>query len=101
MALAGSYIGAVIGFAVGVVISGSVLGQTSRAGYHAPNGQLLSKTNAVGWKAVSIAVTTVAGFLFGPFLYAFLIDNPFLGGLLLIGMIYVGLHREIDGWNLF
>lgn len=99
MAVPGAYFGAVVGFIAGVFLSGSVFGQTSRAGYHGPNGQFKTKEGATIDKALLILATTVVGYLFGPTLYAFFVANPIVGIVLALGIIYVALHRDIEQWG--
>lgn len=95
-----AYLGAVVGFLVGVLFNAQLFGQTSRAGYHGPNGKFKPKSGALVGKAGSIGFTTLAGFVTGPALYSIVVANPLLGFIGVVGSLYVGLNREVDAWNL-
>lgn len=99
MSLQVAYLGAIVGFVVGVLFNARLFGQTSRAGYHGRSGQFRTKSDAMFGKAASIAFTTIAGFFVGPMLYGFLVTNPFVGVVGVLGLLYVGLHKEVDAWN--
>lgn len=95
-----AYLGAIAGFAVGVLFNGLLFGQTSRAGYHGRKGRFRSKPVAMLRKAASIAFTTVVGFFAGPTLYGILLTKPLVGALGVLAFLYIGLNREVDAWNL-
>lgn len=101
MPLPGAYFGAVIGFMAGVLLTGTVFGQTSKAGYHGRDGKFKSKDNAVVDKTVYILATTIAGYIAGPFLLDVFTSNPLLGASAVVLILYLGLHHEISSWNLF
>ena len=100
MPLPGAYFGAFVGFMVGVLLQGSIFGYTSKAGYHGRNGQFKSKGDGMMDKALFIFATTVAGYITGGTLLALFLANPVIGILILGGILYIGLHQDIDNWNL-
>jgi len=99
MPLSGAYFGAIVGGLVGALLQGTVFGQTSSAGYHAPDGEFISKSGAVQEKAIFIGVTSLAGYITGPWMVSTFSSDPLLGGLLVLGALYFNLHEEIDSWN--
>ena len=99
MSIQVAYLGAIIGFVIGVLFNARLFGQTSRAGYHDRSGQFRTKSDAMFGKAASIAFTTVAGFFAGPIFHGFLITNPLMGVVGVLGLLYVGLHKEVEAWN--
>lgn len=98
--LPGAYFGAIVGFFVGILLQGRIFGQTSSAGFHAPSGYLKTKRGAVFDRALFIAATTLAGYLTGGLLLALFLANPLIGFLIVLAILYVGLHQDIDNWNL-
>ena len=95
-----AYLGAIVGFVVGVLFNARLFGQTSIAGYHGRSGQFRTKSDAMFGKAASIAFTTVVGFFAGPMFYGVLVTNPLVGGVGVLSLLYVGLNKEVDAWNL-
>lgn len=100
MSIQVAYLGAIVGFVVGVLFNARLFGQTSRAGYHGRSGQFKTKSDAMFGKAASIAFTTVAGFVAGPMLHGFFVANPLTGGMGVLALLYLGLIKEVDAWNL-
>lgn len=101
MPLPGAYFGAVVGFFVGILLQGRIFGQTSNAGFHAPSGRLKTKQGAVFDRILFIGATTVAGYFTGGIILALFLANPLIGAAIVCAILYVGLHNDIDQWNLF
>lgn len=97
MTLTAAYLGAIVGFALGVHLQGTVFGQTSNAGYHAADGKLMSKGDATVDKAKFLLITSAIGYVSGPILVEFLKTNSIITLVLIGTMIIIGLDED-SGW---